>query len=127
VCLFILVVVANSGDSGNLEAEVLVKEKISENAVMVFSKSYCPYCKKAKELLTKYGVKFDSYEINVESNGAQVQKVLEKITGQSTVPNIFIGTKHIGGSDKLAALDRDGELVKILQKAGITIPTKTEL
>jgi len=114
-------------DENNPEVVHLVKEKIALNTVMVFSKSYCPYCKKAKDILQKYGVKYEAFEIDQDAKGAEVQKVLAKLTGQSTVPNIFIGAKHIGGSDKLASLDREGKLLELLQQAGITSASKGEL
>jgi len=111
----------------NGEVELLIKEKITDNTVMVFSKSYCPYCKKAKELLNKYGVNFVAYEIDLEAKGPQVQQALGRLTAQNTVPNIFIGTRHIGGSDKLAALDKEGKLSDILKQAGAVIKAQTEL
>jgi glutaredoxin 3 len=68
---------------------------------MVFSKSYCPYCKMTKTTLTEMGALFKAYELDLEGDGKDVQKLLAEMTGQKSVPNIFIGGQHIGGNDKL--------------------------
>ncbi|CAG7906805.1 unnamed protein product [Brassica rapa] len=90
------------------------KEIVSSNAVVVFSKSYCPYCVKVKDLLKKLGAKFIAVELDKESDGAQVQSALAEWTGQRTVPNVFIGEKHIGGCDSVTNLHRGGKLVPLL-------------
>ncbi|CAG7906803.1 unnamed protein product, partial [Brassica rapa] len=78
------------------------------------SKSYCPYCVKVKDLLKKLGAKFIAVELDKESDGAQVQSALAEWTGQRTVPNVFIGEKHIGGCDSVTNLHRGGKLVPLL-------------
>ncbi|KAF8105207.1 hypothetical protein N665_0161s0007 [Sinapis alba] len=90
------------------------KEIVSSNAVVVFSKSYCPYCVKVKNLLKKLGAKLIAVELDKESDGTQVQSALAEWTGQRTVPNVFIGGKHIGGCDSVTNLHRDGKLVPLL-------------
>ncbi|KAJ0260564.1 Glutaredoxin-C2 [Hirschfeldia incana] len=90
------------------------KEIVSSNAVVVFSKSYCPYCVKVKDLLKKLGAKFIAVELDKESDGTQVQSALAEWTGQRTVPNVFIGEKHIGGSDSVTNLHKNGKLVPLL-------------
>ncbi|KAG2308008.1 hypothetical protein Bca4012_083040 [Brassica carinata] len=87
------------------------KEIVSSNAVVVFSKSYCPYCVKVKDLLKKLGTKFIAVELDKESDGTQVQSALAEWTGQRTVPNVFIGEKHIGGCDSVTNLHKKGKLV----------------
>ncbi|KAG0015419.1 hypothetical protein BGZ81_011693 [Podila clonocystis] len=89
---------------------------IADNAVMVFSKSYCPYCIRAKGLLASLDVVFKVIELNNVENGSEIQAYLLELTGQRTVPNIFIGQKHIGGCDNLFALEKSGELKAILAK-----------
>jgi len=89
---------------------------IDDNAVAVFSKSYCPYCKAAKKLLTEQGAKFYSIELDEVDDGSAIQAALEDLTGQRTVPNIFINKQHIGGSSDLSA--RKGELPNLLKQAG---------
>ncbi|KZF22135.1 putative glutaredoxin Grx1 [Xylona heveae TC161] len=89
---------------------------IEENPVAVFSKSYCPYCKAAKALLTQLGARFFSIELDQVDDGAAIQDALEEITHQRSVPNIFIAQKHIGGNSDLQAKKKD--LPKLLKEAG---------
>jgi glutaredoxin 3 len=77
--------------------------------VKVYTTTICPYCIRAKMLLSKRGIAYE--EINV-SNDTAVRDWLVKATGRKTVPQIFIAEDPIGGSDELAAMDRSGELAK---------------
>lgn len=85
-------------------AKTKAQSLIDENAVMVFSKSYCPYCRASKKTLQSAGAQFKVYELNEESDGSAIQDALEELSGQRTVPNIFFGKKHIGGNSDLDAL-----------------------
>ncbi|MCJ1466113.1 hypothetical protein MMC07_004732 [Pseudocyphellaria aurata] len=89
---------------------------IDDNAVAVFSKSYCPYCRATKELLTSQGAKFFTIELDQVDDGAAIQDALEEISNQRSVPNIYIQQKHIGGNSDLQA--RKSELPTLLQNAG---------
>jgi len=80
--------------------------------VIVYSKDYCPYCKRAKALLTQKGVNFTNIEIG--NNAKLTQEMVEKADGRRTVPQIFIDNIHIGGSDDLFALERAGLLDDML-------------
>jgi glutaredoxin 3 len=93
-----------------------VQSIIDENAVAVFSKSYCPYCRQAKQLLSDKGAKFFAVELDQVDDGSAMQSVLADMTGQSTVPNIFIAQKHIGGNSDLQA--KKSELTNLLKEAG---------
>ena len=81
--------------------------------VVVYSKDYCPYCVKAKNLLTKKGVAFE--EIDITNDLKKQEEMLAKAEGRRTVPQIFINDKSIGGYDDLHALDVDGKLDPLLQ------------
>ncbi|KAJ0971513.1 hypothetical protein J5N97_019472 [Dioscorea zingiberensis] len=94
------------------------KEMVSSNPVVVFSKSYCPFCDQVKELLTKLGTTYKTVELNVESDGSELQAALLEWTGQRTVPNVFIGGKHIGGCDNTMEMHKGGKLVPLLTEAG---------
>ncbi|XP_073310756.1 glutaredoxin-like [Primulina huaijiensis] len=94
------------------------KELVSANPVMVFSKSQCPFCVSVKKLLTEIGASYKVVELDAEGDGSQIQDALLEWTGQRTVPNVFIGGKHIGGCDATTALHRDGKLVPLLTEAG---------
>ncbi|KAH8553074.1 thioredoxin-like protein [Umbelopsis sp. PMI_123] len=90
-----------------------VEDIINNNKVAIFSKSYCPYCRRAKEAL-KGLAEYFSIELDQVEDGAAIQEYLSQKTGQRTVPNIFINQKHIGGSDDLLSLKASGELQKLL-------------
>ncbi|KAF2970717.1 hypothetical protein GQX73_g2776 [Xylaria multiplex] len=89
---------------------------INENAVAVFSKSYCPYCKASKNLLDGLGAKYYLIELDQVDDGSAIQSALADISGQTTVPNIYIGQKHIGGNSDLQA--KKGELKSLLTEVG---------
>jgi len=89
---------------------------IDDNAVAVFSKSTCPYCTAAKRLLTEQGATFQAVELDQETDGSAIQDALASMTSQRTVPNIFIGQKHIGGNSDLQA--KKAELPELLRAAG---------
>ncbi len=84
---------------------------------MVFSKSYCPYCQNTKRILGQHKAKFQAYELNQESDGDAIQRALLEMTGQRTVPNIFINKKHIGGNSDLENI-KSAELDSLLKEAG---------
>ena len=83
--------------------------------VVVYSKDWCPYCDRAKELLERKGVAFEL--IDITADRAHEDEMIKR-TGRYTVPQIFIGDTHVGGSDDLYALDRQGELDALLAAAG---------
>ncbi|KAI5310407.1 hypothetical protein KEM55_007472 [Ascosphaera atra] len=98
-------------------ANAAAKEKalkmINDNAVVVFSKTYCPYCTATKNLLRDAKAKFTLLELDTIDDGAAIQRALEEISNQRTVPNIFIGQKHIGGNSDLQA--KKAELPQLLK------------
>ncbi|TQS38243.1 hypothetical protein Golomagni_01258 [Golovinomyces magnicellulatus] len=112
------------------EAKSKVLQIIDENPVAVFSKSRCPYCTQTKDLLRDLGAKFYVVELDkigaftippfVDSitlyDGSAMQAALKEINGQSTVPNIYIQKKHIGGNSHLQAMK--SELHTLLAEAG---------
>jgi glutaredoxin 3 len=80
--------------------------------VEIYTKMFCPYCSRAKKLLGDKGIQYDEYEVS--GGGAKKQEMLSRANGRTTVPQIFIDGRHIGGSDDLAALDREGKLDALL-------------
>jgi glutaredoxin 3 len=81
--------------------------------VVMYSTAVCPYCQRAEQLLRARGV--ESIEkVRIDQDPAQRQAMIER-TGRRTVPQIFIGDQHVGGYDDLAALDRAGKLMPMLQ------------
>jgi glutaredoxin 3 len=80
--------------------------------VEIYTKAFCPYCTRAKSLLTAKGATFEEFDITM--GGPKRAEMLERAPGRTTVPQIFIDGTHIGGSDDLAALDRKGGLDPLL-------------
>lgn len=81
--------------------------------VIVYSGPGCPYCDKAKALLKKKGVAFQT--IDVRADPARREEMVAKSHGRQTIPQIFIGSKHVGGCDDLYALDASGGLDPLLR------------
>jgi glutaredoxin 3 len=76
--------------------------------VEIYTKSFCGYCWRAKMLLESKGVAFQ--EISVDFGGAERETMIQRAGGRTTVPQIFIGDRHVGGCDELVALERAGKL-----------------
>ena len=81
--------------------------------VRIYTARYCPYCTSAKSLLKRKGAPFT--EIDIGGNWERRDEMIEKANGRVTVPQIFIGDLHVGGSDELWALDRAGKLDQLLR------------
>ncbi len=80
--------------------------------VEIYTKMYCGYCYRAKRLLDSKGVEYEEYDITL--GGPKRAEMMERKPDAMTVPQIFIDDKAIGGSDDLAALERDGKLDGLL-------------
>jgi len=80
--------------------------------VRIYTTPFCPYCSRAKHLLARKGVEFE--EVDVYMDAAARDEMVEKSRGGRTVPQIFIGDRHVGGCDELYELDRAGELDPLL-------------
>ncbi|PIA29221.1 hypothetical protein AQUCO_06100016v1 [Aquilegia coerulea] len=95
------------------------KEIIASDPVVVFSKTFCPYCVSVKKLFSDLGVTYKAIELDRESDGSEVQSALAELSGQRTVPNVFIGGKHVGGCDTVTSIHNAGKLVPMLTEAGV--------
>jgi glutaredoxin 3 len=85
---------------------------IERRDIVMYSTNWCGYCWRARNLFERKGIAVTEIKIDEEAGARAV--MLEKSGGRRTVPQIFIGERHIGGYDELAALDRSGELDKML-------------
>ncbi|KAF6828827.1 glutaredoxin [Colletotrichum plurivorum] len=114
-----------------------VQSIIDENAVVVFSKSYCPYCRATKSTLDELNAEYKVIELDqvraspspiapwqrkkkltpIPADGAEIQDVLESISGQRTVPNSYISQKHIGGNSDIQGLLKGNKLENLLKEA----------
>jgi glutaredoxin 3 len=83
--------------------------------ILIYTKMFCPYCWRAKQLLESKGV--DYTEVAVDAGGSLREQMIQRANGRTTVPQIFIGENHIGGCDDLIALERMGRLDPLLDAA----------
>ncbi|KEH42430.1 putative thioredoxin-disulfide reductase [Medicago truncatula] len=109
---------SSSSSSFGSRLEETIKNTVSQNPVVVYSKSWCSYCSEVKSLFKKLGTQPLVIELDeLGPQGPQLQKLLERITGQYTVPNVFIGGQHIGGCTDTLKLYRKGDLETLLSDA----------
>jgi glutaredoxin 3 len=80
--------------------------------VTIYTKGWCPYCSAAKSLLDAKGAAYR--EIDIEATAGARAEMIGRANGRSTVPQIFIGERHVGGYDDIHALDARGELDRLL-------------
>ncbi|KAJ8948647.1 hypothetical protein NQ318_022715 [Aromia moschata] len=81
-----------------------VKDLIKSDKIVIFSKSYCPYCKLAKEVFDKLKEKYTAVELDSREDGEEIQSILGEITGARTVPRVFIKENCVGGGSDVKAL-----------------------
>eukprot|EP00850_Spirogloea_muscicola_P004061 SM000017S02801 [mRNA] locus=s17:329369:330543:- [translate_table: standard] len=104
--------------SGGASLMELIEQKNAANPVIVYSKTWCPYCGMVKGLFKQLGLEVKAVELDELVEEQELQDALQELTGQGTVPNVFIGGKHIGGCDDTMALHRSGALQGLLDEAG---------
>lgn len=80
--------------------------------IEIYTKAFCPYCTRAKRLLDSKGAAFE--EVDISMGGERRAEMIQRANGRTTVPQVFIDGRHIGGSDDLAALDARGGLDPLL-------------
>ncbi|GLB43750.1 putative glutaredoxin [Lyophyllum shimeji] len=100
-----------------MSVKELVDNAIEKRKIAIFSKSWCPYCKKAKALIAEKFPDVDKevFELDEREDGAAIQKYLEEKTGQRTVPNVFVAGQHIGGNDDTQSAYAAGKLDQLLR------------
>ncbi len=84
------------------------------NKVIIYTKSICPYCVKAKALLDRKNCKYQ--EINIENDESLRSEMMLKSSGRKTVPQIFIGDYHVGGCDDLYELEQNNKLDNLISR-----------
>lgn len=85
---------------------------MSTPKIDIYTKFMCPFCVRAKRLLSEKGAEFNEFDISM--GGAKREEMIKRAPEARTVPQIFIGDTHVGGSDDLAALENSGELDALL-------------
>ncbi|XP_010416678.1 PREDICTED: glutaredoxin-C3 [Camelina sativa] len=116
VLLLQLVVVSdlwNTVGAAN-SVSAFVQNAILSNKIVIFSKSYCPYCLRSKRIFSQLKEEPFVVELDLREDGDQIQYELLEFVGRRTVPQVFVNGKHIGGSDDLGDALENGQLQKLL-------------
>lgn len=100
-------------------ASGFIQQTLQENPVVIFSKSSCPYCNKAKQVFDKLHVPYLAVELNGRSDGSDIQEVLGQMTGARSVPRVFVNKQCLGGGSDVEAMYKSNELQKLLQSQGL--------
>ena len=98
--------------------EAAIRQKNAESPVVVYSKSWCPFCVRVKDLMVTMGVQAKVVELDQVVEGDEIQAALQGMTGVRTVPQVFVGGAFVGGCDDTMRLHGAGELMPILAEAG---------
>ena len=98
------------------KSEAFIKNEIASHDAVIFSKTYCPFCTKTKDLFRDIGSGSDVavVELDKMADGGAIQDALLSMTGQRTVPNVFVKGQHIGGNDDSQKAAREGKLQAML-------------
>eukprot|EP00041_Stephanoeca_diplocostata_P019406 m.418903 g.418903 ORF g.418903 m.418903 type:complete len:230 (-) comp21294_c1_seq10:2921-3610(-) len=115
------VVDLKSYEGSNIDAKIA--SMTSKHGVVVFSKSFCPFCIEVKKTFQALNVPIHVFEVNVAPSGAHVHNSLKALTKHTTMPNVFIKGKHVGGCDDVKALQSTGALDEMLND--LVWPTKS--
>ncbi|XP_053065553.1 glutaredoxin 2 isoform X1 [Acinonyx jubatus] len=93
-----------------------IQETISDNCVVIFSKTSCSYCTMAKKLFHDMNVNYKVVELDMLEHGSQFQDALYKMTGERTVPRIFVNGTFIGGATDTHRLHKEGKLLPLVHQ-----------
>uniref|UniRef100_A0A7N0VGM3 Glutaredoxin domain-containing protein n=1 Tax=Kalanchoe fedtschenkoi TaxID=63787 RepID=A0A7N0VGM3_KALFE len=115
---------AEAASASSRKPAKFVSKTIKSHDIVIFSKSYCPYCKRAKAVFKELNQKPFVVELDEREDGHTIQEALSEKVGRRTVPQVFIHGKHIGGSDDTIDAYESGELAKLL---GIASQAKEDL
>ncbi|KAI3420634.1 Glutaredoxin domain-containing protein, partial [Psidium guajava] len=117
VAVLLLLGVAPEEATASTSSSAFVQNVIYSNKIAIFSKSYCPYCLRAKRIFSELHEQPYVVELDLREDGGRIQNVLLDLTGQHTVPQVFVNGKHIGGSNDLSAAVMSGQLQKLLSSS----------
>mgnify|MGYP002783662080 CR=1 FL=1 len=92
--------------------ETLINKAVNQDTIVIFSKSYCPYCRNTKDLMKRNNWDAQVYELDQMTNGAMIQQQLLAMTGQATVPSVWINGEFLGGNSDTQMAFQRGELAK---------------
>merc|ERR1711915_872853 len=107
----------SSSAAASPDAKAFIDGELGKHQVVVFSKSYCPYCAKTKSLFGQSEFKdidVATYELDQRGDGAAIQQTLLAMSGQRTVPSVWVGGKFVGGNSETQSAYKSGELQSML-------------
>ncbi|PWA28552.1 glutaredoxin 2 isoform X1 [Gambusia affinis] len=108
-----------SSSTGSLSSTAcvqLVQEMVSQNCVVIFSKTTCPYCKMAKNVFNEIGANYKVIELDQHNDGKRLQEALAQLTGVRTVPRVFVNGSCIGGGSDTKQLHQQGKLLPLIER-----------
>lgn len=114
---------AGRGGASSEQMDTFIDSLLADHPVVVFSKSFCPYCHLAKAAIKDAGAAVPAFagpevlELDRRPDGSAIQRALAARTGRTTVPNVFVAGKPIGGGDETSALQRAGKLADLIRAA----------
>ena len=103
-------------------SQVFIDETVADNSVVIFSKTTCPACVKAKDVFDALGVGYQTVELDRRGDCAQLQDYLNQTTGARTVPRVFVDGDCIGGGSDTVSMFKKGSLQKLLKRKNIDCP-----
>ncbi|QDZ24239.1 glutaredoxin [Chloropicon primus] len=112
--------VKGKGKKKGVTLEDKIRMQTKQHQVVIYSKSYCPYSRRAKDVFDELDTEYFAYELDRMEDGSRVQETLSKITGIRTVPQVFVRGRLIGGGDDTVLAFETGRLEALL------FPTKDE-
>ncbi|XP_061635545.1 glutaredoxin 2 isoform X1 [Phyllopteryx taeniolatus] len=107
---------STTGGSTSTACVKFVHELVSQNCVVIFSKTTCPYCKMAKNVFNEIGASYKVIELDEHNDGRKLQEALAQMTGAKTVPRVFINGNCIGGGSDTKQLHQQGKLVSLINQ-----------
>uniref|UniRef100_A0A8C0BL04 Glutaredoxin-2, mitochondrial n=1 Tax=Buteo japonicus TaxID=224669 RepID=A0A8C0BL04_9AVES len=100
---------------------------ISDNCVVIFSKTTCFYCKMSKKLFEDMNVNYTAVELDMNTNGSQFQDILEQMTGGRTVPRVFVNGTFVGGATDTQKLHEEGKLLPLVHQCQVKRKSSTAI
>ncbi|CAH6787696.1 glutaredoxin 2 [Phodopus roborovskii] len=104
-----------------------IQETISNNCVVIFSKTSCSYCSMAKKIFHDMNVNYKVVELDMLEYGNQFQDALHKMTGERTVPRIFVNGAFIGGATDTHRLHKEGKLLPLVHQCNLNKSKRKEV
>ncbi|XP_041504655.1 glutaredoxin 2 [Microtus oregoni] len=104
-----------------------IQETISNNCVVIFSKTSCSYCSMAKKIFRDMNVNYKAVELDMLEYGSQFQDALHKMTGERTVPRIFVNGTFIGGAMDTHRLHKEGKLLPLVNQCNFKKSKRKEV